>query len=61
MKTYAAAVLLVVALAGTAVADCPGGVCRIAQPVRKATVTATRGTVRVATAPVRVVRRVFGR
>jgi len=61
MKTYAIAALLAVLLAGTAVADCPGGVCKIAQPARKATVAATRGTVRVAAAPVRVVRRVFGR
>lgn len=61
MKTYAIAALFAVLMSGVAVADCPGGVCRIAQPVRKATVTATRGTVRVATAPVRVVRRVFGR
>jgi hypothetical protein len=58
MKTLAAAALLAVLLAGTAVADCPGGVCKVA---KKATVTATRGTVRVAAAPVRVVRRVFGR
>jgi hypothetical protein len=50
-------------IAGTASASgpCPGGRCQVAQAAKTTVRTTVKTTTRAATAPVRVVRRVFGR
>jgi hypothetical protein len=55
--------LVVALLAGTASASapCPGGRCHVAQAARQVVRTTVKTTARAATAPARVVRRVFGR
>ena len=55
--------LLVVVIGSSAQASgpCPGGQCRVAQATKTVVRTTAKTTTRAATAPVRVVRRVFGR
>jgi hypothetical protein len=55
--------LVAVAIGSSAQASgpCPGGQCRVAQTTKTVVRTTAKTTTRAVTAPVRVVRRVFGR
>ena len=56
-------ILLALAVGSSAQASgpCPGGQCRVAQTTKTVVRTTAKTTTRAATAPVRVIRRVFGR
>ena len=55
--------LLAVAIGSSVQASgpCPGGQCRVAQTTKTVVRTTAKTTIRAATAPARVVRRVFDR